>query len=54
MRPPSVDALARSLHRLEIPRAVAVDLARAAIAAGDAASARGSALRWRRARLRRS
>jgi L-seryl-tRNA(Ser) seleniumtransferase len=51
MRPPSVDALARSLRSLEIPHAVAVDLARTAIATGDAGSVEMLARRWRRARL---
>lgn len=51
MRPPSVDALARSLRDVEIPHLVAVDLARTAIATGDAESVRALAGRWRRSRL---
>jgi len=42
-RPPSVDALARSLADLDLPHALLVDAARAAIAAGDPASARRQA-----------
>jgi L-seryl-tRNA(Ser) seleniumtransferase len=42
-RPPSVDALARSLADLDLPHALLVDAARTAIAAGDPASARGEA-----------
>jgi L-seryl-tRNA(Ser) seleniumtransferase len=51
MRPPSVDALARSLRSLEIPHTVAVELARAAIAMGDAGSVQVLAEQWRRSRL---
>ena len=40
MRPPSVDALARSLADLDLPQPLLVDVARAAIAAGDPGSAR--------------
>ena len=40
MRPPSVDALARSLADLDLPHALLVDAAREAIAAGDPDSAR--------------
>ena len=39
-RPPSVDALARSLAGSGLPHPLLVDLARAAIAAGDAGAAR--------------
>jgi len=39
-RPPSVDALARSLADLDLPHPLLVDAARAAIAAGDASLAR--------------
>ena len=40
-RPPSVDALARSIRDLGLAQMVCVEIAREAIAAGDAASARG-------------
>ena len=40
MRPPSVDALARSLADVGLPHALLVDAARAAIAADDPDSAR--------------
>src|SRR4051794_34380126 len=40
MRPPSVDALARSLTDIDLPHPLLVDAARAAIAAGDPDSAR--------------
>jgi L-seryl-tRNA(Ser) seleniumtransferase len=40
VRPPSVDALARSLDDLDLPHALLVDAAREAIAAGDPDSAR--------------
>src|SRR4051794_33790270 len=40
MRPPSVDALARSLTDVELPQPLLVDAARAAVAAGDPDSAR--------------
>ncbi len=43
MRPPSVDALARSLSDLGLPHPLLVDAARLAIAAGDPGSARGRA-----------
>jgi len=42
-RPPSVDALARELADVGLPHPLLVDAARAAIAAGDPASARGRA-----------
>jgi L-seryl-tRNA(Ser) seleniumtransferase len=42
-RPPSVDALARSLRDTGLPHALCVDVAREAIAAGDARSARSLA-----------
>ncbi|MBO0713258.1 MAG: L-seryl-tRNA(Sec) selenium transferase [Acidimicrobiales bacterium] len=44
MRPPSVDALARSLADLGLPHPLLVDAARAAIAAGDPDSARRRAV----------
>src|SRR5437763_8899398 len=43
MRPPSVDALARSLTDVDLPAPLLVDAARAAIAAGDPDSARSRA-----------
>jgi L-seryl-tRNA(Ser) seleniumtransferase len=43
VRPPSVDALARSLADVGLPHPLLVDAAREAIAAGDAASARARA-----------
>ena len=42
-RPPSVDALARSLGDIDLPQPLLVDAARAAIAAGDPSSARSRA-----------
>ena len=42
-RPPSVDALARSLADIDLPQPLLVDAARAAIAAGDPSSARSRA-----------
>lgn len=42
-RPPSVDALARSLSDLDLPQPLLVDAARAAIAAGNPGSARSEA-----------
>ena len=42
-RPPSVDALARSLADVDLPHPLLVDAARAAIAAGDPSSARALA-----------
>ncbi|HEX7276343.1 MAG TPA: hypothetical protein VF244_03130, partial [Acidimicrobiales bacterium] len=42
-RPPSVDALARSLADVDLPHPLLVDAARAAIAAGDPSSARDRA-----------
>jgi L-seryl-tRNA(Ser) seleniumtransferase len=42
-RPPSVDSLARSISDTGLPQPLLVDAARAAIAAGDPASARGRA-----------
>src|SRR5204863_3176710 len=52
MRPPSVDALARSLADVDLPHPLLVDAARAAIAAGDPDSARGRAEAAKRAMLR--
>jgi L-seryl-tRNA(Ser) seleniumtransferase len=52
MRPPSVDALARSLTDVDLPQPLLVDAARAAIAAGDPASARARAEATARALLR--
>jgi L-seryl-tRNA(Ser) seleniumtransferase len=52
MRPPSVDRLARSLADLELPHPLLVDAARAAIAAGDADSARARAVATAAAFLR--
>ncbi len=49
VRPPSVDALARTLSDLELPQPLLVDAARDAIAAGDPGSARSRA--ERRARM---
>ncbi|MDQ6839206.1 MAG: L-seryl-tRNA(Sec) selenium transferase [Actinomycetota bacterium] len=43
LRPPSVDALARSIADVGLPHPLLVDAARAAIAAGDPASARSRA-----------
>jgi L-seryl-tRNA(Ser) seleniumtransferase len=43
MRPPSVDAIARELADVGLPPPLLVDAARAAVAAGDPASARGRA-----------
>lgn len=43
-RPPSVDALARSISDVALPHPLLIDAARAAIAAGDPASARSRAL----------
>ncbi len=43
MRPPSVDQLARSLADVDLPHPLLVDAARAAIAAGEPASARARA-----------
>jgi L-seryl-tRNA(Ser) seleniumtransferase len=47
VRPPSVDAVARELADVGLPHPLLVDAARAAIAAGDAASARQRAERMR-------
>src|SRR6188768_3716569 len=47
-RPPSVDALARSLAGSGLPHPIRVDLAREAIAAGDADRAGELALAFRR------
>ncbi len=52
MRPPSVDALARELADLDLPHPLLVDAARAAIAAGDPASARARAEARARSLLR--
>jgi L-seryl-tRNA(Ser) seleniumtransferase len=51
-RPPSVDALARSLASTGLPHPLLVDVAREAIAAGDPASAAGRAHALRRVLLR--
>src|SRR5438552_17211904 len=51
MRPPSVDALARSLADVDLPHPLLVDAARAAIAAGDPDSARDRAQAVARALL---
>lgn len=54
MRPPSVDALARSLAgQVALPHPLLVDAAREAIAAGDPASARARAEALRRSLLQR-
>lgn len=50
-RPPSVDALARSLRSTGLPHPILVDIARAAIAAGDPASADVRAETFRRTLL---
>src|SRR4051812_13771179 len=42
-RPPSVDALARSIADVDLPHPLLVDAARAAIAAGDPEGARAEA-----------
>jgi L-seryl-tRNA(Ser) seleniumtransferase len=47
-RPPSVDALARSLTGSGLPHAICVDIAREAIAAGDAGSAASRATTFAR------
>ena len=52
-RPPSVDALARSLGDIDLPQPLLVDAARAAIAAGDPSSARSRAEVVEAALLRR-
>jgi L-seryl-tRNA(Ser) seleniumtransferase len=51
VRPPSVDALARSLADVDLPHPLLVDAVRAAIAAGDPDSARARAEAGRRALL---
>ena len=51
VRPPSVDALARSLASTGLPHAICVDIAREAVAAGDAASASSRADELRRTLL---
>lgn len=50
-RPPSVDALARSLASTGLPHPILVDLARAAIANGDPDSAMGHAVAFKRTLL---
>ncbi|MEX0847592.1 MAG: L-seryl-tRNA(Sec) selenium transferase [Ilumatobacteraceae bacterium] len=50
-RPPSTDALARSLASTGLPHAICVDIARDAIAAGDPGSAPGRAEAFRRTLL---
>ena len=52
-RPPSVDALARRLASSGLPHPLLVDVAREAIAAGDAGSAPARAEQLRRALLQR-
>src|SRR5947207_194565 len=52
-RPPSVDALARELAGTGLPHPLLVDVARAAIAAGDPASAPARAAELERTLLRR-
>ena len=52
MRPPSVDALARSIADIDLPHPLLVDAARAAIAAGEPDGARARALDVRHALLR--
>lgn len=52
MRPPSVDALARSIADVGLPHALLVDVARAAIAADDPDSARARAEEMNEALLR--
>ncbi|MGH9118293.1 MAG: L-seryl-tRNA(Sec) selenium transferase [Acidimicrobiales bacterium] len=51
MRPPSVDALARSIADVDLPHPLLVDAARRAIADGDPSSARDRAVAVRRALL---
>jgi L-seryl-tRNA(Ser) seleniumtransferase len=51
VRPPSVDALARSLAGTGLPHPLLVDIARAAIDAGDASSAAGRAEQLQRTLL---
>ncbi|MCU1366635.1 MAG: selA [Ilumatobacteraceae bacterium] len=50
-RPPSVDALARSLSGVGLPSAICVDIAREAIAAGEPESAEARARAFRRTLL---
>ena len=50
-RPPSTDALARTLAGTGLPHAICVDIAREAIAAGDPASAPARAEAFRRTLL---
>jgi L-seryl-tRNA(Ser) seleniumtransferase len=52
VRPPSVDALARSIADVDLPHPLLVDAARAAIAAGEPDQARGRAEEVRRLLLR--
>ena len=52
MRPPSVDALARSIADVDLPQPLLVDAARAAIAAGRPDDARAIAAATRQAMLR--
>ncbi|HEY2815166.1 MAG TPA: L-seryl-tRNA(Sec) selenium transferase [Acidimicrobiales bacterium] len=52
MRPPSVDALARSIADIDLPHPLLVDAARAAIASGDPERAREIAVATRHALLR--
>ncbi len=51
-RPPSIDALARSIADVDLPQPLLVDAARAAVAAGDPDSARARAEATARAFLR--
>ncbi|HET6809575.1 MAG TPA: L-seryl-tRNA(Sec) selenium transferase, partial [Acidimicrobiales bacterium] len=51
-RPPSIDALARSLADIDLPHPLLVDAARRAVAAGDPASARARAMAVATALLR--
>jgi L-seryl-tRNA(Ser) seleniumtransferase len=48
MRPPSIDQLARELHDVDLPHELKVEAARAAVSAGDPASARERAEQWTR------
>jgi len=52
-RPPSIDALARSIADVDLPHPLLVDAARAAVAANDPASARSRAEETSRALLQR-
>ncbi|HTN80955.1 MAG TPA: hypothetical protein VMK16_14865, partial [Acidimicrobiales bacterium] len=52
-RPPSIDALARSIADVDLPHPLLVDAARAAVAANDPESARSRAEDTSRALLQR-